>query len=317
MATARVLVIDDEPGILDFVDHALNSSGYEVLRASGPREALEIAGRNRIDLVLSDVRLPGMSGLQLVKRVTRLSPATATLLMSSWASSPDVPSHVEVLRKPFSAKTLVAKVERTLRQAEQARSVLHRDLERADELRADTGHLLADLMQAGAAATATLDRSRCMRQQVALSSGHSSADILERYSLGCLGEPDLGRLEEHLLVCEACQVRLEQVDGFVGAIQAAARELRETPLNLVHFTEDGPIRLSVERADDDWQASFDGRELEGAERFSTLAEANDNALESFRLMFPEHQCDERCSPGDESTPAPSPAAPARLGKRRN
>lgn len=301
MAAARVLVVDDEPAVLDFVHRALNSSGYEVQRASGPREALKIVGRGRVDLVLSEVRLPGMSGLRLVRNITRLSPATATLLMSGWARSPGVPPDVEILKKPFAARTLVARVKRALERTAQARSVLAGDLRRADQLRARAGQLQFDLGQAVVAATVMVERSRRTRQQAVPWSGHSPDEILEQYSLGRLAEPGLGQLEEHLLVCERCQTRLEDIDEFVGATRAAARELREVPLDIVHVTGDGPVMLSVGGAGDDWKASFAGRDLEGAERFSTLLEANDYALECFRLMFPEHQCDDRCSSSNEPT----------------
>ena len=65
---ATVLVVDDEPIVLEFVARALDRSGYDVLRASGSRQALEIVGRRpRVDLVLTDWQLPGMNGVELVR----------------------------------------------------------------------------------------------------------------------------------------------------------------------------------------------------------------------------------------------------------
>lgn len=52
---------------------------------------------------------------------------------------------------------------------------------------------------------------------------HPSDDDLELYALGRLTEPDLGRVEEHLLVCEECRVRLDEEDAFVKAVRAALR----------------------------------------------------------------------------------------------
>jgi hypothetical protein len=58
---------------------------------------------------------------------------------------------------------------------------------------------------------------------------HASDELLEQYSLGTLPEPQAEPLEEHLLVCEQCQDRLNQTDAFIAAIQAAARKLRNEP----------------------------------------------------------------------------------------
>lgn len=53
---------------------------------------------------------------------------------------------------------------------------------------------------------------------------HASDDDLELLALGRLAEPDLGRVEEHLLVCEACRIRLADEDAFVKGMQAALRQ---------------------------------------------------------------------------------------------
>jgi hypothetical protein len=126
-------------------------------------------------------------------------------------------------------------------------------------------------------------------------SKHPPDDLLERYAMGALAEPELERVEEHLLVCEACQARLAETDAFVSATRAALRQLRDEPLDFTHYTEDGPIRLLVESTGSgEWRATFAGQELEGARRFGGVAEANEYLLEAFRIMFPAHQCDERC-----------------------
>jgi len=57
------------------------------------------------------------------------------------------------------------------------------------------------------------------------SGSHPTDEELELYSLNRLEEPDLARLEEHLLVCEACQKRLEDIDEFVGAMRVALKEI--------------------------------------------------------------------------------------------
>lgn len=56
--------------------------------------------------------------------------------------------------------------------------------------------------------------------------GHTDDELLEKYSLGTLREPEIGEFEEHLLLCDSCQDRLEQMDGYVAAMQSASSKLR-------------------------------------------------------------------------------------------
>lgn len=115
MATARVLIVDDEPAVVRLVSRTLVSSGYEVLGASTPAEALNLVRRGpSFDLVISDVVMPEMRGPELVQAVTRHSPSTAAILMSAYADGHELPKDVPFIQKPFVAGQLVAAVERTL-----------------------------------------------------------------------------------------------------------------------------------------------------------------------------------------------------------
>ncbi len=126
---------------------------------------------------------------------------------------------------------------------------------------------------------------------------HPGEDVLEAYSLRRLNRRLLARVEEHLLACEACRRRLEEAAGFAEATRVAARRLRDVPLDFTHDTEDGPIRLRAEKTRrGKWLATFSGQLLQGADRFKTVREANEFLLESFRRMFPEHECSDRCRP---------------------
>lgn len=115
MSTATILIVDDEPLVLELAERALARSGYDVLAVQSGPEALEILKQKRpIDLVLSDVVMPGMSGPELLKSVKQLSPSTAAVLMSGYLSADQIDAAVPFVRKPFSLPTLVGTVSRVL-----------------------------------------------------------------------------------------------------------------------------------------------------------------------------------------------------------
>jgi hypothetical protein len=132
--------------------------------------------------------------------------------------------------------------------------------------------------------------------EVVSDASHPADDLLELYSLGRVTDPRLARVEEHLLVCDRCRERLTEIDSVVETVRSVLQELQDVPLDLSHHTEVGKIRLLVvETASGHCHATFAGQQLDGGRRFATIAEANQWILESFRLMFPEHKCDERCN----------------------
>lgn len=65
----RILCVDDEPMILDFLEKILASKGYEVSKAQNGEEALDSVRTERIDLVISDVKMPKMDGFELCRRI--------------------------------------------------------------------------------------------------------------------------------------------------------------------------------------------------------------------------------------------------------
>jgi len=125
---------------------------------------------------------------------------------------------------------------------------------------------------------------------------HPNRDELEAYAMSQLSEPDLERIETHLLRCEHCQDALSQADEYIRSIRTAAALSNGTArCRSIHFTEDGPIfGASHERADGKWLARHWGRQLQGMRVCDTLEEANAYLIDSFRQMFPDHDCSVRC-----------------------
>ena len=119
---ATVLIADDEPGILRVTAMFMQACGYRVLTATDGELALRVFAEapQAIQLVISDVVMPGMWGPQLVKSIKSLSPSTATLLMSgSWTATSE--DGVPFLRKPFTRQKLVAMVKCLLKACDVAK----------------------------------------------------------------------------------------------------------------------------------------------------------------------------------------------------
>jgi CheY-like chemotaxis protein len=116
-----VLVIDDDDAVRKVVERILDRSGFQVLSTANAHEALVLATERPgdIDLVLSDVVMPGMLGTELVRRLRLEQPAMRVLLMSGYAPPvlPDGGSFEDgilLVDKPFSAASLLQKVSEAL-----------------------------------------------------------------------------------------------------------------------------------------------------------------------------------------------------------
>ncbi|MGB9455579.1 MAG: response regulator [Bryobacteraceae bacterium] len=115
MATARVLVVDDEPAVLGLVSKALSDRGYEVHAVSSPLQALQVAHDEPcFDLLVSDVIMPEMCGPELVRRIAQLCPTAAVVLMSGHIASETLPEHAAFISKPFLLTDLYSVVEKAL-----------------------------------------------------------------------------------------------------------------------------------------------------------------------------------------------------------
>ena len=120
-AGESILVVDDEPALLDLVEKVLVDRGYRVVSAPGPRQALEVASQHQVpfDLLLTDVVMPDMTGPDLVAGLRAIHGDVRVLYMSGYTGSalasrlPDDPT-VRLVEKPFRVADLLASVRATL-----------------------------------------------------------------------------------------------------------------------------------------------------------------------------------------------------------
>ena len=92
----RVLLVDDEPELRRLLRRSLVRVGFEVVEASHGRAALELARQTSFDVVISDVRMPCMGGLELLERLQLEEPALPVVLMSGSTELPNRQSAVDL-----------------------------------------------------------------------------------------------------------------------------------------------------------------------------------------------------------------------------
>lgn len=117
--SATVLIVDDEPDMLENVARILRRGAYGCLIAGSGRDALALVARDRPDLILTDLRMPGMDGLALLRAVKQLSPLTPVVIFTAYASEAIGQEALGAgaaafLAKPFSGAELLQAVRESL-----------------------------------------------------------------------------------------------------------------------------------------------------------------------------------------------------------
>jgi two-component system response regulator HydG len=119
MDRPTLLIVDDEPGVLESVSKIFEREGLAVLRASGGREALELLRSEPVQVVLTDLTMPGMSGMELMRTARTVAPHAEVILMTAYAT---VDGAVEAMKegaydfvtKPLKRAQLVRAVQKAL-----------------------------------------------------------------------------------------------------------------------------------------------------------------------------------------------------------
>jgi DNA-binding NtrC family response regulator len=156
MANARILIAEDEQTVRQATEAVLKKEGYETIGASDAEQALDILQRSRVDLIITDLNLPGASGIDFLKKARAIYAGTAVIVMTAYGT---VQSAVEAMKagaydyltKPIHSYELKALVSRAL---EHGRLVEEIDLLR-DCLREN--YQFASIIGASAGLKRTLD----------------------------------------------------------------------------------------------------------------------------------------------------------------
>jgi len=136
MATKRALAIDDEQIVLDSVRKILSAEGYTVDLAVSSREGLDKAVAGQYDIVLTDIRMPEIGGMRILRDVKRARPSVPVLIITGYATVQGAVQAMKLgaadyIEKPFTPEDLVAAVRKALQKAAseepEEQKLVHRD----------------------------------------------------------------------------------------------------------------------------------------------------------------------------------------------
>ncbi|ACX68183.1 response regulator transcription factor [Paenibacillus sp. Y412MC10] len=118
--SGKILIVEDEAKISRLLEIELESEGYQVTKADNGVDALEAYRSQEVDLILLDVMLPGMSGIELLRRIRAHDSHTAVLLLTAKSSVEDKVSGLDLgandyITKPFQIEELLARIRAALR----------------------------------------------------------------------------------------------------------------------------------------------------------------------------------------------------------
>lgn len=117
-----VLIVDDEPKIRHLISYYLEPEGFKILEAENGREALEIFSRKSVDLIILDIMMPVMDGMECCKELRKISDVVILMLTAKSEETDKLLGYGfgadDYITKPFSPKIIVAKVKAMLKRVE-------------------------------------------------------------------------------------------------------------------------------------------------------------------------------------------------------
>lgn len=123
---SRILIVDDDSNILEVLDARLTASGFYVFKAGDAQTAKEILNREHVDLLISDMKMPVTSGMDLFLEIQKKLPNLPVIFLTAYGTIPDVVhaikhGAVDYISKPFDGRELIKKIRQVLEVREQSK----------------------------------------------------------------------------------------------------------------------------------------------------------------------------------------------------
>jgi len=128
---ASILVVDDEPGIREFLQIMLEREGYEVSSVANGREAINLFRKKNYNVVLADIRMPKVDGFEVLNRIKEISPETSVIMITAYASFESAVKSMkegayDYITKPFNVDEVKMTVKNALQKKGVIGEVIHR-----------------------------------------------------------------------------------------------------------------------------------------------------------------------------------------------
>ncbi|KJS32897.1 MAG: Fis family transcriptional regulator [Desulfatitalea sp. BRH_c12] len=116
---SSILIVDDDQNVLQVLEARLQSSGFTIYKAENGQDALRLLKDIKIDLMISDMKMPGMSGMEVMTKARSLHPGLPIIFLTAYGTIPDAVKAVKAgaidyLAKPFDGRELVYKLKKVL-----------------------------------------------------------------------------------------------------------------------------------------------------------------------------------------------------------
>ncbi len=128
--TPTILLVDDEENCLKVIKDVFDLEGIACITANNGARALELLDRNDVDIVISDIKMPGMSGLELLKKVKAISPETFVIMMTGYGSIRDAIQSIKhgafhYIIKPIVMDDFIAQIKEIIEQIKNGKTASH------------------------------------------------------------------------------------------------------------------------------------------------------------------------------------------------
>ncbi len=117
-----ILIVDDDQHVLEVLEARLQSAGFQICKAENGQEAIRLLKDHKVDLMISDMKMPGMSGMEVLAKARVIQPGLPIIFLTAYGTIPDAvkavkAGAVDYLAKPFDGRELIHKLHKILEES--------------------------------------------------------------------------------------------------------------------------------------------------------------------------------------------------------